>query len=358
MAVHAYTSCSFSYLNRARVLAQTLKKNNPDWILWIVLTDLTPNGFGFDIGKEPFDHVLTLDELYGASSEAWVFCLDIVEACTAVKGRAAQHILSRDNCEKLVYLDPDVAVFNSLSPIEYILDDYSIVLTPHQTDPELAHARISIQDNELASLQYGVFNFGFFAIRDDDEANRFLNWWSARLDEWCHDRLDIGLFVDQKWANLIPCFFDSVKILRDPGYNVASWNLNTRKMLFDEEGRALINGHLLRFYHFTKLGAVGDTMTQRYAKGNTEVYELWWWYREAVAAETSPGIPKGWWRYNAFDNGVKVPKFARELYRQRSDLRTAFRKPFQTGADSFYAWLIANGYKIDGGTSGQGFQPV
>ena len=123
-----------------------------------------------------------------------------------------------------------------------------------------------------------------------------------------------GVFVDQKWCNLIPCFFDDVKTLRDPGFNVASWNLSSREVRITDTGEIRVNGEPLRFFHFTKLGPVGDTMTRRYAGGNTDVYELWWWYRQEVEKYTDPAIPEGWWHYGVFADG-------------RQELITAFLAP-------------------------------
>lgn len=357
MAVHAFTSFSYSYLNRARVLARTLKDLHPDWVLWAVVTDREPEGFRFDLGGEEFDRLLSADDMFLESAESWLFGHDVVEACTAVKGKAAVDILAEPDCEKLFYFDPDVALVNEMTEVVELLDTYSVVLTPHQIDPEPRSSRTAIQDNEIASLNYGVFNLGFVAIADDPEGRRFANWWDDRLRDWCHDRLDIGVFVDQKWCNLVPCFFDDVKVLRDPGYNVASWNLSQRLMTYDNEGRALINDRPLRFYHFTKLGAVGDSMTQRYAQDNTEVYELWWWYRQQVLSFSSAEIPKGWWYYGAFENGEKIPKSVRELYRVRGDLRKAFPHPFASGAGSFHEWLGANtGLMAE--DEDKGFRPV
>lgn len=339
MAVHAFTSFSYSYLNRARVLAATLRQQHPDWVIWAVMVDKEPDGFKLDLAAEDFDRLLTAEELFGESTEMWLFGHDIVEACTAVKGRALQHILADPTAEKVVYFDPDIAVFNSMDPVIDLLDTHSIVLTPHQLEPEAADDRIAIIDNEVGSLNFGVFNLGFVAVSQDKEAHRFAQWWADRLHDWCHDRQDIGVFVDQKWCNLVPCFFDDVKVLRDPGYNVASWNLSKRKMSFDAVGNALINDKLLRFYHFTKLGPIGDVMTRRYAGGNTEVYELWWWYRHEVAAATDPLIPKGWWHYGTFDDGTPIEKNIRELYRNRPDLQKAFPSPYTTGPNSFFNWL-------------------
>lgn len=339
MTVHAYTSFTYSYLNRARVLYQTLRQQHPDWVLWAVITDLPPAGVDQSEVLAGFDHILTVTDLFPVNTGTWLFGHDIVEACTAVKGRAMQHILARPDCDKLVYFDPDIAVFNPMTPVIDLLDDYAIVLTPHQTEPDAAAYRVAIRDNEIASLHYGIFNLGFIAVANTQEANRFADWWAERLEDWCHDRLDQGLFVDQKWCNLVPCYFDGVCILRDPGYNVASWNLSQRKLRFDANGSALINNHLLRFYHFTKLGPVGDVMTQRYARDNMEIYELWWWYRHAVHAQTDDRIPQGWWVYGCFDNGMPITKDLRVLYRERSDLQSAFPDPFQTGQGSFFEWL-------------------
>lgn len=358
MSVHAFTSCSYSYFNRARVLAASLKRQHPDWVLWLVMTDREPEGFTLDLAAEDFDRVVTAEQLFGDETDSWLFGHDIVEACTAVKGRACVHILGQEDCEKLVYFDPDIAIFNPMDEVIDLLDQYSIILTPHQTDPDPKASRSAILDNEIASLNYGTFNLGFIALANDAEGRRFAQWWDDRLHDWCHDSLDIGVFVDQKWCNLVPCFFDGVKVLRDPGYNVASWNLSNRVMHYDLEGRALINDRPLRFYHFTKLGPVGDVMTQRYAGDNIEIYELWWWYRHEVDAASSADIPKGWWHYGSFDNGVKVPKDARTLYRRRNDLQTAFPAPFVTGQRSYYNWLRNETDLLNNGSDMGRFVPV
>lgn len=342
MAIHAFTSFSYSYLDRARVFAASLRRQHPDWIIWAVLTDKAPDGYALDWSKEDYDRILTAEELFGTKTDAWLFGHDIVEACTAVKGQALVHILADETAEKVFYFDPDIALFNPMTPVVDLLDDHSIVLTPHQIDPDPAGDKQALLDNEIASLDYGIFNLGFIAVRNDSEARRFATWWAERLYDWCHDRLDIGIFVDQKWCNLIPCFFDNVKVLRDPGYNVASWNLSQRKLAFSADGEAQMNGKPLRFYHFTKLGPTGAVMTYRYANGNSEIFELWWWYSDAVEKAVDPRLPKKWWHYGTFDDGTAIPKAARELYRDREDLRKSFANPFSAAPDGYLSWLKAN----------------
>ena len=337
MAIHAYTSFSFSYLNRARVWAKSLKKIHPDWIVWAVISDIEPNGFVFDLNNEPFDKLMTAVDLFGGEAECWLFGMDVIETCTAVKGRALNRLLEMPNVDQVFYFDPDTAVFNTMAPIVQLLNEFSIVLTPHQIDPEPRDNRLAILDNEAASLQYGVFNLGFIAVSNDDESRRFASWWEDRLNAFCHDRLDIGIFVDQKWCNLVPCFFDNVKILRDPGYNVASWNLSQRKIDICPDGNIYVNNCLLRFFHFTKLGPIGDVMTSRYAQDNVEVYEIWSAYKRMIESNSDSLIPQKYWYYGNFRNGKKIPKLLREKYRERKDLQEYFVDPFNS-YDQFLMW--------------------
>ena len=338
MTVHVYTSFTFSYFSRARVLGNTLKKHHPDWKLWAIIPDKQPDNLYLDWSAEPFDQMLFLEDLLDDDFAKWIFGLNIVEACTAVKGVAARRILEDKSCDKLLYLDPDIAVLNTLKPIIELLEENAFVLTPHQTQPADKTKRQTILDNEICSLSHGSYNLGFLGLANCTETHRFCSWWDDRLRDWCHDRKEMGLFVDQKWCDLIPSFFDNVKVLRDPGYNVASWNIDYRRVHFDEDGKINVNGVPLRFFHFTKLGPVGDCMTSRYAKTNHEIHELWAWYRREIRDATHSEIPANYWHYGRFDNDVEIPDSARHLYRNRKDLREAFPQPFQV-ENGFHDWL-------------------
>jgi hypothetical protein len=340
MEIHCYTSFSFSYLAKARTLAASVKRYHPDWRLWAVISDREPAGFRFDIQNEDFDFVIWGDELFGAETLHWMFKHDVVEFCTAVKGPVLKRIVETTNADRIFYLDPDIAVFGSLQPLVDMLETSSILLTPHQLDPD--ESRFAIADNEICSLRLGIYNLGFVAIRTDGEGYRFARWWSDRLRDYCFDEPSGGLFVDQKWCDLVPAFFENVKIVRDPGCNVASWNLSKRKITIDQSGNILVNGSPLRFFHFTKLGPIGDVMTQRYAQDNVEVYELWTWYRHMVKQFEEPAIPGRWWKYSQFSNGSPISRDARILYRHRIDLQNAFPDPFDADGDSYYSWLQTN----------------
>ncbi|MDB5422721.1 MAG: hypothetical protein JWQ29_137 [Phenylobacterium sp.] len=340
MKVLCYSSFTFSYLNRARVLFQTLRRFHPDWELVALITDRPPAGFDFDPAEEPFDRLVWAQDLGIPDFESWLFKHDVVEVCTAVKGPFIHQACS-SGAEAVIYLDPDTALFSSLEPLERWLKDSDILLTPHLIDPN--DDVTAIQDNDLSASRTGIFNLGFVAIRTTGEGARFAKWWSDRLLDWCYDDMPNGLFVDQRWCDHVPALFDKVKVVRDPGYNVASWNLSTRTVEVGKDGAITVNGQPLRFWHFTKLGALGDTMTKKYAGTNFPVYEIWSWYKRQVVAATEAAIPERWWAYQAYADGEPIAKAHRELYRQRTDLQAAFPDPFQAGEGSFRQWLEREG---------------
>lgn len=333
MNVVAFTSFSFGYLARARVLAETLRAAHPDWALWAVLVDRPPPGFSRRAAFAGFDRVLDVEALGIADVRRWLFLHDLIEACTAVKGAMLRHLFAL-GADAVVYLDPDIALFHPLAALEERLQSASILLTPHQTEPDTEAP--AIRDNERASLRYGAYNLGFLAVRNDMTGKKFADWWAARLDQACFDAPETGLFTDQKFFDAVPGMFERVAIVRDPGWNVASWNLSQRRLRFADDGGITVNGAPLAFYHFSKFGGAGDVMTERYAGDAHEPHELWRWYGRALAAHAEPDIPDGWWFFSSFSDGTPIPRGARLLARNRPEVMQRFNDPFDA---SFLRWL-------------------
>jgi len=335
MSIHCYTSFTFSYLARALILVRTLRVAHPDWTIWAVMVDEPLDGNDFGLSEE-FDKVVYARDLGFPDFHNWLFKHDIVEASTAVKGQMLRHILQH-GADKVVYLDPDIAVFSDLDGIIRRLDTHSIVLTPHQVEPNESVGLM--KDNELTSLKYGIYNLGFAAVRNDKFGNQFADWWARQLRFACYDEIENGLFTDQKWCDIVPALFDGVYVERDPGYNVASWNLSRRKLKITKEGMIFSNESPLKFFHFTKINTAGDVMIEKNATDNTEVMEVWNWYKRTLAKNTIPKIPKGYWHYGSFQNGEPIPKGVRVFFRRRADLMNYFEDPFDVSGDSFFKWL-------------------
>ncbi|HLP67346.1 MAG TPA: rhamnan synthesis F family protein [Rhizobium sp.] len=341
--VHVYTSFSFAYLSRARILAQSLRLANPSWTIWAVIVDLPPAGFCDTDWESDFDFILNPEVLF-PDWKAFVFKHDIVEACTAVKGKAMQYILA-GGAKKVVYLDPDIAVFHPLDDIATELETASVILTPHQVEPNESPS--DFQDNEQISLKYGIYNLGFIAVKNDEIGNAVASWWSDCLYRACYDQIEDGIFTDQKYCDLIPALFDRVRIERRPGFNVASWNISRRNIRVTRNGDITANDDLLRFYHFTKINSDGEGMTTRFGAGNYSVFEIWNWYKRRLRALDHPDIPRRYWHYGCLEDGTPIPKRVRHFFRNNLEIMR-FENPFSVSDGSFADLYRAKGPELIG----------
>ena len=335
-----FTSIAANYLPKARVLAQSAKSVAPHVHFVLMLVDEAP--LDFDLDVEPFDQVLTLNDLGLEKPIAWAFMHTVVELCTAVKGRAADLLITQSKFERVFYFDPDMVIFGRFEELENALTEASILLTPHQTEPE-ADAE-AVMDNEMASLKHGVFNMGFFGIANTAEGRGFASWWADRLPDFCLDDISRGLFTDQKWANLIPCFFDDYRVLRSPAFNVATWNITTREVTGSREEGVIVNGEPLGFYHFSGFDS-GDQalMLEKYGANSATLKALRAWYIDACAhngEDPAQALPYG---FGSYSDGRTIQPAERRLYRARRDLQEAFPDPFSTSPKGgFSRWYAIN----------------
>jgi len=334
-----YTSATYTYFSRARTLAESVRKFHPDWHFALVLPDELPPGVAIDWSLEPFDSVIRLEDLGINPLRSWVFRHNVVELCTAVKGFAMRLLQSR-GFEHVIYLDPDIAVFSTLDTLTNWLDTNSILLTPHQNRPEIDPR--AVIDNEWTSLKYGVYNLGFVAVRSDTEGTAFANWWAERCRLYCRDDVPNGLFTDQKWCDMVPALFGGVYVIRDPGYNVASWNISRRSIQFTTQGDLTVEGKALKFFHFTKVDHIGETMLRRYAGRNLDIIELMYWYRRQLKKHELKGIPDRYWLYNQYDDGVPISGTSRREYLTMADSDVRFLDPFAVGPGSYREWFEAS----------------
>ena len=256
--MYYFTSITANYTAKAKVLCKSLKRHNRDAFFVLVISGEVPE----DVVPSPglFDYILNIDDIRGIRDpDIFKFKYNITELCTAVKPYAARQILEDFGADSIIYLDPDIKVFGPLTEAVDILKEKSMVFTPHQTRWEEDHE--FIKSNDILFLKRGTMNLGFFGVKNDAEGRSFLDWWADRLQDYCFDddselqdvlekeRL-LGLFTDQKWIDLVPSYFENHHILRDPGYNMCTWNMTHRTVVEKDSGYE-VNGRPLRFFHFS-----------------------------------------------------------------------------------------------------------
>jgi hypothetical protein len=243
----AYTICSINYLPFAKALGDSILRNNPGFIFYIVLAEA--RSAEYDSAHFSPHHIISVEEieldLLKELNERFV----LFELSCALKPFVADYLLHTvHGCETLFYFDADIFVYNSLSDAEQALHKQSILLTPHLIEPAAYPVSIGA---ELEILRAGIFNAGFFGLAHDNTSFSFLEWWKERVRYHCFNDTANGLFVDQLWLNFVPLFFQTTCILRHPGYNFAYWNFSERRLSVRDSVLTVNENFSLVFFHFS-----------------------------------------------------------------------------------------------------------
>jgi hypothetical protein len=329
--ISVFTSAARNYLPKVRVLFDSVERHHPEWRRVLVLAErsVVPG----DLEMANAQEVRCVPDLGVPDWEPWSFCHTLVELATAIKPFALSQLLAEEGVDRVVYLDPDVALFSRLDEIITGLEQASILLTPHQLLPEATLGRVI--DNEISSLRHGVYNLGFVAVSDDAVGRAFAEWWSQRLYHFCRDDWRHGLFTDQKWIDLVPALFPAVGVVRSARFNVASWILSERNL--EGEGELfLVDGEPLGFYHFTSASSDShELMALKNSENPEALVKLLRWYRdqERQLASANPGI----WSFACYSDGGEIADEHRALFRDNASLQGKYADPY--AADGFADWL-------------------
>ena len=270
--MHIFTSITANYLPKAAALAHSVKRVHPEAVFHVVLSDEMP------VLPSRHDRGLRQHHQHQRITDRESPFLDL----QAPVGRALHR---RQGDGVPVHCLPTLVPSGFITSIQTSWCSIGSTtssacwtgipscLTPHQSEPETDFQ--AILDNEHCCMRHGVFNLGFLAVRMAGQGRQFIDWWAERLRTYCYDEVENGLFTDQKWVDLAPAFFDDIAIVRDPQYNVATWNLTHRRAAGRAPYEILINGHPLVFYHFSGFDS-GDQkmMLERYGSHSPVLFEL------------------------------------------------------------------------------------
>jgi hypothetical protein len=316
-----YTSICSNYLPKAMALAESVKTHCPEGKFVLCLVEREIPQVARDYPH--FDEIVLAKDAGWDNFDAFIFRHSIVEASTAVKPRFMIHLMERyQEHDKFVYLDPDVLVYGEFRELDEALDRDSIVLCPHLLRPGNI-------DMEISSLAHGTYNLGFLAVRRAENASKFLQWWADRLFLFCYDDKARGIFTDQKWIDLAPCFFD-VKILKHHGYDFATWSL-LGSDLREQPGQGyVVNGDPLRFIHFSGLdsGTIDKAIGWWLTDDNRACFEsLYRAYLQGLERHGQERLGKLPWTYATYHDGRSVSRETRVAFRDQA-LWPKFPDPF------------------------------
>lgn len=234
------TISTTSHLHKCFALAKSLEKFEAN--LHILLVDNTR----YEKNKPSNTKFLFLPELqsdiaqdiirkYETSTDKLRWCLKPV---------LLLHLLQ--SFEKVIYVDNDIHFFSSFDFLFEMLDEASVLLTPHDylRDPK------SKQNWLEANFRVGLFNAGFVGVNKQGKST--LHWWAEACHYRCEKNYWRGLFDDQKYLDLFPIIDEKCQIIRHPGCNVSEWNKVIRKRHFKKGKHLVSSNYPVVFYHFNQ----------------------------------------------------------------------------------------------------------
>jgi hypothetical protein len=238
----AGTVVTADYLPWVRVTAASFLEQHPDAKFAVLVAD--------DPGAEQLradDHfyvVRPADVGLTKSELDWMQLIySPLELCCALKPWLLRRLL--DSTDVAFYIDADICVYAPLTEAASEAGSVGLVLSPHS----LAPRRDPNLPDDDALLQFGQFNGGFMAV---SAAGRpFVDWWAERCARECTDWNPESprRYLDQRWLDLAIGYFPT-SVSRDPGINLARWNLFQRDLEL-VDGRYVVDGGPLRCFHFS-----------------------------------------------------------------------------------------------------------
>ncbi|HJQ40546.1 MAG TPA: glycosyltransferase family 4 protein [Thermoanaerobaculia bacterium] len=311
--MRVFTICTQSYLAFAGVLAESLAQTHDGLRLSVVLID------GDASTKLDFADVILPTELpLGDAAEfhRMATIYDVVELSTALKPWAFQYLFARFN-EPVLYLDPDIQVFAPLHDLGELADAHGILINPHTMKPL---PRDGLMPTERDLLISGTYNLGFIGV--GLKGAPFLDWWAERLRRECLNSIEDGYFVDQRWIDLVPSYFPHF-VLRDPGCNVAYWNLPNRHVQ-NGDGNYRVDGVPLRFFHFSGFSADAPHLLSKHQGERPRIRlteqpalaSLCREYAKRLRRHGSSRYARLPYRYETAANGMQLVRAIRRAYRR------------------------------------------
>jgi len=310
-----FTICSNNYMPMARAFLATVKREHPEADLFVCLADrvLPMAGlYGEDAEIVPLDR-LSIPDLPG-----FTFRYDVMELNTAAKPFMFTYLMLERGYGRVLYFDPDIEVFAKLTAIlEPLAAGAAFALTPHVLHP----AEETEEPDDLSFLRAGTYNLGFLGASNTPEALGVLGWWSRRLLYQCINDQSSGLFVDQKFMDLVPGFVSSVAILRDSTLNAAYWNL-TQRVLAQDGDSWTVDGRPLVFFHYSGFDPRVPTRLSKHTRRfdgalDPALAALLAGYSARLLALGHGSVPRGTYAYGRFASGTPIPDVVRRMFRER-----------------------------------------
>lgn len=337
-----FTIAAKNYLASAFTLRESVLASNKDVEFYIVLADEDTETI---IEQKSDYNILKASDIGIEKYTEMAFKYDVVEFNTSVKPFFIRYAFETLGAEKVMYLDPDIYVYKPLDAIWDELDSSSIVLTPHAVD---GNNRIKVDELDKTFLKYGIYNLGFVGVSNCEEGRKIADWWCERLADFCY--MDDVYFVDQKWMNYVPALFAKALVDRSKAYNIAWWNFTERKLIEDkdllvedgDEKKDVVFIHFSNYKPGMKLDYYEDRGIIVENEQKAILNRLYEQYQNKLLENGFKYYSKLTYQYNYFENGCKIERINRRIFRKEKDITVFNKNYFSVSTGSFFEALKQN----------------
>jgi len=320
-----------NYLAYARTLAESFLSFHPDHKCYVLIVD------DFEAYIDPADEcfeIVRLTDLEIPDLPDFCFKYDVKELCTAVKAHLLGYLTRERSVERLLYFDPDILITAPLDELYEKLDIHDVVLTPH-LDTDYPEDDLLPDDSHI--LRAGQFNLGFIGINSSENAQAFLNWWRPKLYNNCVVDVLHGYFVDQRFIDFVPILFENVLLEKNVGYNVAYWNLHSRRVS-NQQGSWKCNDGPLYFFHFSGYDPLRAAMSSHIPSSlsrhrlsrRDDLSKLFAVYRELLIGNRYKEAISWPYSFGYFKSGEHIPDDLRPYYRSLPRKWRSLGDPFNS----------------------------
>jgi hypothetical protein len=326
------TVATRSYFHLAKTVMESIAKTGTAAERFVFLVDATSDNSPY---SSNLFRTITLESIPVPKRQQTCFTHSAFEMSALSKPFVVDYLLHH-GYTRVLYIDADTYVYHSLDCAIGQLDYHDGLFTPHITR--------SLDDehrpNDLVILTAGTINTGFFALKACGTTGALLKWWQEKVIHDCYDEPQRGVFVEQRWIDLISSLFPTFVLDRSPGMNVAHWNLPHRQIT-KTGAKYYVDATPLIFFHFSGFDPHNPSVLSKYdtrflKKGMPEpIPELITEYVDRLKANGLDLYANQPYRFDYFSDGkTLISPLVRKVYRNDKSIQRVYGEdPFDVNKD-------------------------
>jgi lipopolysaccharide biosynthesis glycosyltransferase len=134
--------------------------------------------------------------------------------------------------DRVFFCDHDLYFYKDFTFLDKEAEGKTICLSPHWRT-----INYTVENEMEFNFRHGLFNGGFFIV--NKSGAHILDWWAEMTANKCTALENDPTYVDQKYLDIVPIYFNDVHVIKHKGCNVAAWNRSyNKRTIVNNEVRA------------------------------------------------------------------------------------------------------------------------